>query len=241
MAEEGPGQDQGRGFEPAGSPETTSPEAQRNQLINAVDSTDKKLGGKVVIRIPISENSEKEVLIFTALPMKQNVLEAHDTIGHLGVHPDLGPIAVTRGQLTVDLEKVRHNQWYRGTEHVAPTWEELAKLSEEKGFIEVEDDRKSKSEVRSIQPDEQQTWDQTFRASVDWAKNILETERVQAIVLPQSLKTAIRIAGELNIPPERRTPPEYAADDPRRADVGGQKEQPADLRPAPLQGNEPQV
>ena len=43
------------------------------------------------------------------------------------------------------------------------------------------------------------------------------------------------------IPPEQRTPPEYAADDPRRANVGGQEEHPADLRPAPPQDSEPQV
>ena len=43
------------------------------------------------------------------------------------------------------------------------------------------------------------------------------------------------------IPPEQRTPLEYAADKPERVVVGGQEEHPADLRPAPRPGNEPQV
>ena len=43
------------------------------------------------------------------------------------------------------------------------------------------------------------------------------------------------------IPPEQRTPLEYAADKPERVVVGGQEEHPADLRPAPRQDGEPQV
>ena len=43
------------------------------------------------------------------------------------------------------------------------------------------------------------------------------------------------------IPPEQRTPLEYAADKPERVVVGGQEEHPADLRLAPLQNTESQV
>src|SRR3990167_195 len=94
------GQDQTRTFEPAGSPETTSPESQRNQLINTVDRIDKSLGGKIVTRIPIS-NSDKEVLIFNAIYL-------NETISHAGVHPDLGPIAVSKS-LGDKLEQVKNN------------------------------------------------------------------------------------------------------------------------------------
>ena len=72
------------------------------------------------------------------------------------------------------------------------------------------------------------------RERVEIAQYIMEkingrTEATQQTTNPQ------------RIPPEQRTPPEYAADDPRRANVGGQEEHPADLRPAPPQDSEPQV
>ena len=58
-------QDQTEGFEAAGSPKTTSPEAQLNQLVNTVDRTDQAYGGKVVTRIPTEDG--KEVFIFNSV------------------------------------------------------------------------------------------------------------------------------------------------------------------------------
>jgi len=223
------GQDQAITFEPAGSPETTSPEAQRNQLINTVDRTDKVLGSKVVTRIPM--NTGNEVLIFNA-----EIL--HDAISHLGISPTEGPILVTHGQLSNDLQKLKN---VTPPEVINTTWEKLVDISDLRGITEVTGGKRGKSEVRTIQPKEQEIWDRALRESVSLAKHQIETEQKLAQVLPQSLTTAMRIAEGVNILPEQRIPPEYAVDEPRRTDVGGQEEHPADLRPAPPQDSEPQV
>src|SRR3989344_9048543 len=162
------GQDQTRTFEPAGSPETTSPEAQRNQLINTVDRIDKSLGGKVVTRIPIS-NSDKEVLIFNAIYL-------NETISHAGVHPDLGPIAVSKS-LGDKLEQVKEKFLER---HI-PAWEQIVEKGDERA-------------VNTIRPEEQEIWDQALQRAVTEARQRIETEQKLAQVLPQTLRTAMRIA-----------------------------------------------
>ena len=186
MAEEAPGQEQGRGFEPAGSPETTSPEAQRNQLINTVDRIDKALGGKVVTRIPMS-NSDKEVLIF-------NSIYLNETISHAGVHPDLGPIAVSKS-LGDKLEQVKEKFLER---HI-PAWEQIVEKGDERA-------------VNTIRPEEQEIWDQALQRAVTEARQRIETEQKLAQVLPQTLRTAMRIAEEVN----SQTNSEAAPDQQRR-------------------------
>ena len=186
MAEEAPGQEQGRGFEPAGSPETTSPEAQRNQLINTVDRIDKALGGKVVTRIPMS-NSDKEVLIFNAIYL-------NETISHAGVHPDLGPIAVSKS-LGDKLEQVKEKFLER---HI-PAWEQIVEKGDERA-------------VNTIRPEEQEIWDQALQRAVTEARQRIETEQKLAQVLPQTLRTAMRIAEEVN----SQTNSEAAPDQQRR-------------------------
>lgn len=211
------GEDQPTTFEPAGSPKTTSPEVQLNQLFNTVDKADKALNGRVVTRISTEDGSE--VLIFNALVLTPEA-QRHPDVSHAGVHPKDGPIVVTNGKMSMflDQDKVKESSGETST------WEQMLKESVKQG------DRGDA--VRTIKPDEQIIWDQTFDNAVNSARHTMETDRQLALVLPQSLKTAIRIAEGLNIPPEQRTPPEYAADEPRRADVGGKEEHPADLRPA---------
>ena len=180
------GQDQPRTFEAAGSPETTSPEAQRNQLINTVDRIDKSLGGKVVTRIPIS-NSDKEVLIFNAIYL-------NETISHAGVHPDLGPIAVSKS-LGDKLEQVKEKFLER---HI-PAWEQIVEKGDERA-------------VNTIRPEEQEIWDQALQRAVTEARQRIETEQKLAQVLPQTLRTAMRIAEEVN----SQTNSEAAPDQQRR-------------------------
>ena len=172
-------ENQPKGFEPAGLPETTSPEVQRNQLINAVDELDKKYDGKVVTRFPMS-NSDKEVLIF-------NSIYGRGTVGQVGVHPDLGPIAVSES-LGDKLENVKHNFISHPTPSTRtqlPKWEEVIREGDE-------------SAVYTIRPEDQEIWDQALQHSVTEAKKRIEIEQKQAQVLPQSLNTAMRLAAEVN-------------------------------------------
>lgn len=213
------GRDTPRVFEAAGSPKTSSPEVQLNQLVSTVDRTDQAYEGKVVTRIPTEDG--KEVFIFNSIVLTPEGAK-HPEIAYLGVHPKDGPILVATGALSelIDQEKKKA----KAGEERTTKWEQMLQESEKRGNIG--------NELGILTPDQQQTWNQTFYNSVEQAKRTLETEAKLARVLPASLDAVMRIAQEVNIPPEQRNPPEFAADDPNR---GVQVEKPAHLRPAPEQ------
>ena len=73
---------------------------------------------------------------------------------------------------------------------------------------EVGEGIRSKSEVRTIKPEEQGDWDRSLSYAVTYAREKVETERQQAEVLPQSLNTALKIAEEVNSQPNLEVVPE---------------------------------
>src|SRR3990167_459352 len=124
------GQDQARTFEPAGSPKTTSPEVQLNQLANTVDRTDQAYGGKVVTRIPTEDG--KEVFIFNSIVLAPEGGK-HPEISYAGVHPKDGPILVTTGKLSgfIDQEKKKA----KAGEERTTKWEQMLQESEKRGNV----------------------------------------------------------------------------------------------------------
>ena len=101
--------------------ETQSPEAQRAELVERINQLDQNLAGRVVTRYPTESGGQ--VLIFNATPTLN--LDNHPEIISTGVHPEMGPIIVTAGQLAIELKRQQPRSINEMGNPTGATWEQF--------------------------------------------------------------------------------------------------------------------
>ena len=187
--------------------EANTLEALRTQLVEAIDQEDKALGGRLVTRFPTKDG--RDVLIFSTVISERNA-EPHQELTHAGVHPDQGAIFVTKGQLSIDIERIKPAR--KTGESIGLTqlpWEDLVDSSNSPDRL---DKHSADSQVIDVSPDQEDVWKNTYIATRSVAEQEMRFEENQRQVTPDLLsflnqtKTAQTSAGQAE-PPEMRPAP----------------------------------
>ena len=188
--------------------EANTLEALRTQLVEAIDQKDKALGSRLVTRFPTKDG--RDVLIFRTVISERNT-DPHHELTHAGVHPDLGAIFVTKGQLAIDIERIK--QARKTGESIGLTqlpWEGLVDSSKSPDRL---DKHSGDSQVIDVNPDQENVWKNTYIATRSVAEQEMRFEENQRQVTPDLLsflnqtKTAQTSAGQAEPPEIRPAPP----------------------------------